>query len=434
MSKQFKQRTMRIFSLGALVVLYLTALPVLGQDREYCERIIEKLSAPQMQGRGYVKHGVEKAAKFLEKEMAEIGLKTSSDYAQHFKLDVNTYPGAMKVKVNGKELRPMDDYAVYPWSKGIKGDFKVYTPDLDNWDIEKIMSDIKSLDTTNLFVAYPRGFVKAFREDLLKIRKLGVPGFIELMPREKMHWFVVYSERVRPKTTLMMANDMLKPGSVVDISLNIKNKFIKDYETQNVVGYIPGKVQPDSMIVIGAHYDHLGCMGKGNYFPGANDNASGVAMVLDLARHFMKKENQPDCTIWFVLFGAEEKGLLGAEHFNENLPVPKSQVKYVINFDMIHTFSDHLNVFNGNNEKELFQKLKNVYDAKERPFELLSKENSPYSDHFPFVKNDIKALFLTTFSIGDPLKYHVMTDDNDAFSFEHWDHFFELIKGMVEAN
>ena len=65
-------------------------------------------------------------------------------------------------------------------------------------------------------------------------------------------------------------------GPVTDLEIHIRNKFIEEYKTQNVAGYIPGTSCSDSFLVYTAHYDHLGMMGKGVFFPGANDNASGT--------------------------------------------------------------------------------------------------------------------------------------------------------------
>src|SRR5690606_11631496 len=69
------------------------------------------------------------------------------------------------------------------------------------------------------------------------------------------------------------------------IAVDIQAKFFEAYESQNVIGYVEGR-RNDSLIVLVAHYDHLGMMGKEAIFPGANDNASGIAMLLNLAKHY----------------------------------------------------------------------------------------------------------------------------------------------------
>ena len=100
----------------------------------------------------------------------------------------------------------------------------------------------------------------------------------------------------------------------------------------NLVGQIRGSVDPDSVIVVSAHYDHLG-LRRGKLYPGADDNASGVAAMLAIAAHF--RANPPRHTLLFVAFDAEESGLKGAFAFVENPPVPLQSMLVNVNFDMV---------------------------------------------------------------------------------------------------
>ena len=88
------------------------------------------------------------------------------------------------------------------------------------------------------------------------------------------------------------------------------------------------------MFVFTAHYDHLGKMDDA-YFLGANDNASGTAMLLSLAEFYGRTENKPDNTLVFVAVTGEEMGLLGSREFVVNTPVDLSKISYVFNFDMV---------------------------------------------------------------------------------------------------
>lgn len=98
----------------------------------------------------------------------------------------------------------------------------------------------------------------------------------------------------------------------------------------NIIGYIPGK--SDQAIVISAHYDHLGII-DGKVYNGADDNASGVAGLLQIATYFSM--NKPNYTLVFTFFDAEELGLQGSKAFVENCPIPLENVKLNINLDMI---------------------------------------------------------------------------------------------------
>jgi hypothetical protein len=100
----------------------------------------------------------------------------------------------------------------------------------------------------------------------------------------------------------------------------------------NLVGVVRGTVDPDNYIVVSAHYDHLGVR-DGQLYPGADDNASGVAAMLAAARWYAT--NPPKHSIMFVAFDGEERGLKGAEAFVDKPPVPLSQLMVDVNLDMV---------------------------------------------------------------------------------------------------
>ena len=100
----------------------------------------------------------------------------------------------------------------------------------------------------------------------------------------------------------------------------------------NLVGRIRGTVHPQQALVVTAHYDHLGVR-KGAVFNGADDNASGVAALLEVARRF--REVPPQHSVLFVALDAEEQGLVGAKHFVADSPVPLGAILANVNFDMV---------------------------------------------------------------------------------------------------
>lgn len=105
----------------------------------------------------------------------------------------------------------------------------------------------------------------------------------------------------------------------------------KYYNGTNILGVIPGTRVPDKYIIVTAHYDHVGEHG-GYIYNGADDNASGVATMLELAKRL--KETPPDHSVILVALDGEERGLLGAKEFVEAPPVPLSSVTMNINYDM----------------------------------------------------------------------------------------------------
>lgn len=105
----------------------------------------------------------------------------------------------------------------------------------------------------------------------------------------------------------------------------------KTFNGTNILGVIPGTRVTDKYIVVTAHYDHVGLNG-GQIFNGADDNASGVATMLELAARL--KAAPPEHSVLIVAFDGEERGLLGAKHFVEAPPVPLSSIVLNVNYDM----------------------------------------------------------------------------------------------------
>ncbi len=122
------------------------------------------------------------------------------------------------------------------------------------------------------------------------------------------------------------------PDSIAILKLGVHQKL----SMRNILGKIEGK-NPNEYVIIGAHYDHLGVdpMLEGDQiYNGADDNASGVSAVLQIAKAFLATGEKPERTVIFAFWDGEEKGLLGSKYFVQNFPEIK-KVKGYLNFDMI---------------------------------------------------------------------------------------------------
>lgn len=184
----------------------------------------------------------------------------------------------------------------------------------------------------------------------------------------------------------------------------------------NIIGQIKGKT--DEVIVITAHYDHIGVK-NGNIHNGADDNASGVSGLLAIATYF--KENPPQHTLIFVAFDAEENGLRGAKHFVNNFPVDQEKVKLNINMDMISR-SDKNEIYAAGTYH--YPHLKKVLEevAKNSPVKLSLGHDKPElghddwtnsSDHGPFHEKGIPFIY---FGVEDHEDYHKPTDDAEKIN------------------
>ena len=190
--------------------------------------------------------------------------------------------------------------------------------------------------------------------------------------------------------------------------------FGKDVTGVNLVARIPGTSSSDKVLVVSAHYDHLGVR-KGEVYNGADDNASGVAGLLAVAEAF--KAKPPRHTVLIVAFDGEESGLRGAKAFVADPPVPLASIGLNVNFDMISkNAKGELYVSGAGPQPWLKPVLSSV--AKTAPVKLKlghdtdaqGKENNwtQQSDQGPFAVAGVPWVY---FGVEDHPEYHKPTDD-----------------------
>ena len=184
---------------------------------------------------------------------------------------------------------------------------------------------------------------------------------------------------------------------------------------RNILALLPGSdpVLKEQVIVVGAHYDHLGRVRQrenstlGTYYPGADDNASGTSGVVELARAFAAMPVAPRRSILFMCFDGEEKGLLGSKHWTADPTIPLARVKFMLNFDMIGALrAQRVLVFGSRTAAGLrrMASLSNQDGGLTLDFSWVLKGNA---DHYSFCERGIPVLFLHT-DLHD--RYHRPTD------------------------
>jgi Zn-dependent M28 family amino/carboxypeptidase len=183
----------------------------------------------------------------------------------------------------------------------------------------------------------------------------------------------------------------------------------------NYIGYLPGSAQPERFIVVSAHYDHLGTK-DGATYPGADDNASGVAAMLAIAAWF--KAHPPRHTIVFAAFDGEELGLQGARAFLAALPFPKAQLALNLNLDMV-SHNDANEIFAaGTSYMPALKPLLAQAAARHTVKIKLGHDRSQLvagsvedwtgsSDHGPFHEAGVPFLY---FGVEDHADYHAPSD------------------------
>jgi hypothetical protein len=205
---------------------------------------------------------------------------------------------------------------------------------------------------------------------------------------------------------------------------------------RNVVGYLDNGAA--RTVILGAHYDHLGYGEDGNstdrsgakaIHNGADDNASGTAALIELAR-ILKTAKQKSNNYLFIAFSAEELGLNGSKFFTENPTIDFTKVNYMINMDMVGRMNDSSKTvtIGGYGTSPQWSSLINPNDKKNSFAIRIDSSGTGPSDHTSFYRKDIPVLFFFT---GLHTDYHKPSDDFDKINYEGETHIINYISGIV---
>lgn len=219
--------------------------------------------------------------------------------------------------------------------------------------------------------------------------------------------------------------------SDMEFEVDMTAEIMKEEATgNNVLGYLDNKAE--NTIVIGAHYDHLGHGGDESLYRGepaihngADDNASGVAGVIELARYF--KANGPKSNNYlFIAFSGEEKGLLGSGHYAKNPSIDLTKVNYMLNMDMIGRLKteDPTLIVSGVGTSDAWKITMNY--IKQNNFKVKTTESGVGpSDHTSFYLKDIPVLH---FFSGTHNDYHKPSDDENLINYKGE---FDILNYMI---
>jgi aminopeptidase YwaD len=413
----------------SILIIFLS-LPVLGfsQDREYARKVIDTLTSSFFWGRGALDSGERKAAEFIQQEFEKQGLKAfNQNHFQEFLSPINVFPGELSLEIGGKQLRVGQDYLIDPSAKGVKGSFQMEWCAIKNGPSEK---KLKKLAQENYFknkfiVIDAAGVTKdnpVFK--LLTQNKLNAKGLIFI--KDKLTHSL--SSKLNNFTTIFIQRGVINEFDQ-HIKLKINQKFLNNYHSQNVIGYIEGSQHPDSIIILSAHYDHLGKLGDEVFFPGANDNASGVALLLNLAAHYSAKE-KPSKTLVFIAFGAEEIGLVGSKYFIDHPLVDLGMINFVFNMDLMGTGSKGAMLVNGSVFKTHFEKIATINEKQHYLIALKKRGAAANSDHYWFSEKGIPAFFI--YLMGGIKAYHDIYDISETLPLTEFEDSFRLIRDFVD--
>jgi aminopeptidase YwaD len=371
-----------------LLLLLVPTSAAFAQDLSFGRKMVDTLTSPYFWGRGYTNDGMKKAADFLANEFKSYGLEPiGKNYFQQFSYPVNTFPGKMEVNINGKDLVPGKDFIVSAESKAAKG--------------SGAFDMLDSIQFIN-------------RKEMLLIKL-----------QDKLTW------EVSPEAadySLILVDKKALNKTPETFKVNIDNKVVNNFKAANVCGLVKGTEKPNSIVFITAHYDHLGGMGNYTYFPGANDNASGVALLLNLAHYYAQHPQK--YSIGFICFAGEEAGLIGSKYFTENPLLPLKNIRFLINTDLAGTGEEGITVVNATEFPKEFVMMNAVNDEKKLLVKINSRGKAANSDHYFFTEKGVPSFFFYT--LGGIKAYHDVFDKAATLPLNEHEHLFKLIIGFNE--
>jgi len=390
------------------------------------------LASDDLKGRDNFTADIRQAASFIAKRFEEVGLtpsQSSKSFKQHYVVQ-KIKPDSLSVEINGQEfasesLSMATTLTDFTWSNN---DSKINQP------INIVMI----------------GEEDNMRKLLRKLNNQGGQHLVLLHPKHEESFKRYQSYFARGLTKLVDESANAQGGVIVialtdtsEVKSFTVNGTAKVTETtlSNVVGILPGKSKANEIVLYSAHYDHLGVKAaidgkpqqKAEIFNGADDDASGVSAIINLANHFAKTGDN-ERTLMFAAFSAEEIGGFGSRHFSTN--IDPTQITAMINIEMIGkpavfgegtvwmTGMDRSNLGEQLNQALAPQNLKVYAD----PY---PKQNLFYrSDNATLARLGVPAHSFSSTQLDKDQHYHQVTDDIASLNLPSM---LEVIKMLATA-
>jgi Iap family predicted aminopeptidase len=417
-----------------LITTILFCQDSMAQEPDYlaaARQDVAVLTSEAFMGRAYAFGGHDKASSYIRDSFSGLGLQSlGEDYYQSFPLVVDVILDTPRMSTSGKSLELGRDFLPFPSSASGEGQqvrmvrvgHGLYIPGTS-------INAYAGLDVKNAVVVFDAEVPAEIRQDTtIQADYLTKEARIHLATLLQAKAVVILTEQlifgISGYNASIPVFEILKTSldpEIKTLSYAVNTLQDQPFQTRNVIASVQGTEYPDSLILISAHYDHQGAMGPEVYFPGANDNASGTAMLLSLARHFA--EHPGPYTMVFLAFSGEEKGLLGSRYFSEHPLIDLSKVRFMLNFDMVASAEDGVTAVGGVDHPTEFELLSQV-NAEIGSDPLRKRKNAPNSDHYYLTTKGVKAFYLYTNKGKQP--YHHIDDRPETLEWDDFAHVYEL--------
>ncbi|MFT4834638.1 MAG: hypothetical protein ACI83W_000394 [Marinoscillum sp.] len=417
------------------------------------------LAADSLEGRETGKRGQKIAAQYLKEQFKSFGLvpvvptENGKSYIQNYPLQSSIiregyFKKGEEVKVN------FEDYLYYS-RQATEGEEEVEIIFLGN----KSIDDLKAMDVEGKFVAIrsKEGSVSTL---LPQLKELNTEGIMMIVEDESRFGMLMSIYGKRMKTTKLSLDTINSTNKIIfgtpellswifgepydslvlseteksaKVLLNAKMQ-LEVINAENVLGFIEGTEKPEEVLVISAHYDHIGIEANGDINNGADDDGSGTSTVLEIAQAFSEAAKagiKPKRSILFLLVSGEEKGLLGSEYYTLNPIFPMANTVTNLNVDMVgrtdpshEEKADYIYVIGAD---RLSQELQDISEKINQTYVNLDldytyndeKDPNRYyfrSDHYNFAEKGVPIIFYFN---GTHADYHKSTDTIEKIEFDH---------------
>lgn len=449
----------------ALIVLSLSAISQDKKAIKYAKTITQKdlrshlsiLASDSLEGRETGMKGQKMAASYIAKHFEKLGLEApvptsdSSSYYQPFDLKMAKFRQVYLEKGGEKKVN-FEDFLYYSRNETYGEEYIdiVFAGYGDS-------TDLKGLDLEGKYVAFINKKYENFRSTLTAMKDSNAKGYFLILEDESRFEFVMdrfggylsgskmgFEFDQKGSKILIAGKEMAEwafgrnlsdlkesgTGTVTEVLINA-DMLIKKITSENVMGFLKGTKYPDEVLVISAHYDHIGIT-NGEINNGADDDGSGTSSVMEIAEAFVtaaKNGHGPKRSILFLTVSGEEKGLLGSEYYSENPIFPLENTVADLNIDMVGRVDDkhkqnpdYIYLIGSDRLSkdlhELSEKVNKTYSMLELDY-TYNDENDPNryyfrSDHYNFAKHGIPVIFYFN---GTHADYHKPTDTIEKINF-----------------
>ena len=426
-----------------LIVLFFTSFVIQAQQKKEnnatviasLKKNINFLADDKLEGRRTGTAGEKLAYEFIQNEFKKAGLQTfttDKKYVQEFEVNEGREIGKSTTFIIG-DIAYTENEHYFPFA---------FSGNLGETQLEKIKKDVVFIDLSEILKENQNNPHFDLKEKILSVcnnqisknKKLvifsnsgTIKDDLKFDEKDKIPTLSIPVIYVKDLLRNTLTQDL--QAVTLSIAIKAKTKF-----GHNVIGYINNKAA--NTIILGAHYDHLGYGEDHNSLysgstpmihNGADDNASGTAALIELAKK-LKKASYKKYNYLFVSFSGEELGLFGSKYFTDHAGLDLKTVNYVINMDMVGRLNDstHGLTIGGYGTSPTWGKIINRKDAY---FKInADSSGSGPSDHTSFYKKDIPVLFFFTGSHKD---YHKPTDDADKINYEGEYKIIQYIENII---